>query len=233
MCMIKYLGIFIVIVGFMSSGVRALDMNDDFVNDPPLADELNEQLSSFTADLQRVVTQKIPVTLLQQAKAVGIAKMKKGGFVVALEGGQGMLMVRNGMQWSNPVCIELSNASVGFQVGIEAKTIVLVFTKREAIGSLQNTMKLGAGLDLSIGPLAADVGTNTVFEKDIYTYSEGLGLFAGLFLEGSSMGFDALCNEGLYGRKVTANQVLSGSAKPQTGVSAGVVNLKNVLNQAL
>lgn len=233
MRMIKYLSIFIAVVGLISSGVRASNFDDNFVNDLPLVEELNEQLSAFTTDLQRVVTKKIPTALLQQAKAVGVAKMKKGGFLVALEGGQGMIMVRQEGQWSNPACIQLSNASLGLQAGIEAKTIVLVFTKRKAVGNLQGAMKFGAGLDLSVGPLAADVGTNTVFDKDVYTYSEGLGLFAGLSLEGSSMSFDSLCNEGLYGKKVTTNQVLSGSAKPQTGVSAGVTNLKNVLNKAL
>jgi SH3 domain-containing YSC84-like protein 1 len=229
MRMIKYLGIFIAVVGLMSSGVRADDPNDNFVQDPPTADELNEQLSTLTKALQSVVTNKIPAALLQNAKAVAVADVKKGGFLVALEGGQGMLMVRNGMQWSNPACIKLSSASFGWQAGIEAKKVVLVFTNRDAIGDLQGAMKFGAGLDLSVGPLAADVGTNTVFDKDVYTYSEGMGLFAGISLEGSSMGFAPLCNEGLYGKKVTSPEVLSNKTTPERGVSAAVANLKNVL----
>jgi lipid-binding SYLF domain-containing protein len=233
MRMIKYLGIFFAIVCLMSSGVRAGNLDDNFVNDPTPVDELNEQLSTLTGALTSVISNKVPAALLQQAKAVGVAKVKKGGFLVALEGGQGMLMVRNGMQWSNPACIQLSSASFGWQAGIETKTVVLVFTKREAVGNLEGAMKFGAGLDLSVGPLAADIGTNMVFDKDVYTYSEGMGLFAGLSLEGSSMGFDPLCNEGLYGRKVTANEVLSDRTQPQRGVSAGVANLKNVLDKAL
>jgi lipid-binding SYLF domain-containing protein len=227
--MIKYLGIFFAVVCLMSSGVRAGSMDDNFVIEPPTLDEVNEQLSTLTSALQTVVTKKVPAALLQQAKAVGVAKVKKGGFLVALESGQGMLMVRNGMQWSNPACIQLSSASFGWQAGLEAKTVVLVFTKREAVGNLEGAMKFGAGLDLSVGPLATDVGTSSVFDKDVYTYSDGMGLFAGLSLEGSSLGFDALCNEGLYGKKVTAGEVLSGSVQPQRGNSAGVANLKNVL----
>jgi len=229
MRMIKYLGMFFAIVCLMSSGVRAGSLDDNFVNDPPPVDETNEQLSTLTAALQSVVTNKVPAALLQQAKAIGVAKVKKAGLMLALEGGQGMLMVRNGMQWSNPACIQMSSASFGWQAGVEAKTVVLVFTKREALGNLEGAMKFGAGLDLSVGPMAADVGTGMVFDKDVYTYSEGMGLFAGLSLEGSSMGFDALCNEGLYGKKVTANEVFSGSTQPQRGVSAGVANLKNIL----
>jgi len=230
MRMIKYLGIFIAVVGLMSSGVRADSLADNFVNEPPPVDEVNEQLSTLSTALQTVVTKKVPAALLDQAKAVVVAKVKKGGFMVALETGQGALMVKNGMQWSNPAFVQLSSASFGWQAGIEAKTVVLVFTKREAVGNLEGSMKLGAGLDLSVGPLAADVGTGTVFDKDVYTYSDGMGLFAGLSLEGSSMGFDALFNQGLYGKKVTANEVLSGSAQPQSGASAGVANLKSVLN---
>lgn len=232
MRMIKYLGIFFAVVCLMSSGVRAGNLDENFVIEPPTLDEINEQLSTLTAALQNVVS-KVPAALLQQAKAVGVAKVKKGGFLVALESGQGMLMIRNGMQWSDPACIQLSSASFGWQAGIEAKTVVLVFTNREAVGSLEGAMKFGAGLNLSVGPLAADVGTGTVFEKDVYTYSDGMGLFAGLSLEGSSLGFEPLCNEGLYGKKVTASEVLSGSVQPQRGASAGVANLKNVLDKSL
>lgn len=233
MSMIKYFGIFFAVVCLMSSGVQAGSMDDNFVMDPPPLDEINDQLSTLTAALQTVVTEKVPAALLQQAKAVGVAKVKKGGFLVALESGQGMLMVRNGMQWGNPACIQLSSASFGWQAGIEAKTVVLVFTKREAVGNLEGSMKFGAGLDLSVGPLAAEVGTGTVFDKEVYTYSDGMGLFAGLSLEGSALGFDPLCNEGLYGKKVTANEVLSDSVEPQSGAKAAVANLKNVLDKAL
>jgi lipid-binding SYLF domain-containing protein len=233
MRMIKYLGIFIAIVGLMSSSVQAGNLDENFVNEPPPLDEVNEQLSTLTAALQNVIAEKVPAALLQQAKAVAVAKVKKGGFMIALETGQGALMVRNGMQWSSPAFVQLSSASFGWQAGIEAKTVVLVFTNREAVGNLEGAMKFGAGLDLSVGPMAADVGTGTVFDKDVYTYSDGMGLFAGLSLEGSSMGFDSLYNQGVYGRKVTANEILSGSAQPQRGVSAGVANLKTVLDKAL
>ncbi|EDN67638.1 secreted protein [Beggiatoa sp. PS] len=94
MRMIKYLGMFFAIVCLMSSGVRAGSLDDNFVNDPPPVDETNEQLSTLTAALQSVVTNKVPAALLQQAKAIGVAKVKKAGLMLALEGGQGMLMVR-------------------------------------------------------------------------------------------------------------------------------------------
>ena len=238
MSMIKYLGIFFAVVCLMSSGVRAQSgsLDENFVIEPPTLDEVNDQLTTLTEALQTVVSKKIPAALLKKAKAISVAKVKKGGFLVALEGGQGMLMIRNGMQWSNPACIKVSSASFGWQAGIEAKTVVLVFTdtsKEEIVEKLEGAMKFEAGLGLSVGPLAADVGTNNVFGKKIYTYSDGMGLFAGLSLEGSSLAFDSLCSEGLYGTKVTTDDVLSNNVQPQRGASAGVANLKNVLDKSL
>ena len=173
----------------------------------------DENITALTAVLQTVINEKIPSSLLQQSQAVVVADVKKGGLVVAFEAGKGLISVREGQQWSNPVLIELAVASFGFQAGVEAKKIVLVFTNREAADNLlAGHLKLGAGLDLSAGPLAAEVSTGTVFDKDVYSYSDGLGLFAGLSLEGASLAPNEIANEQLYGEVVTTDDILSGKA---------------------
>ncbi len=228
MPMKKYLALLFGIVCFTGQSVFAGDDTADlFVNDPPPLEDVNKQIAALTTALETVIKDKIPAALMKQAKAVAVANAKKGGFVVAIQAGKGFMSVRDGQQWSNPALISISAASLGFQAGVEAKTVVLVFTKREAAEKvLEGSLKLGAGLNLSVGPLAADVTTDTVFEKEVYSYSDGMGLFAGLSLEGSSLSFDPLHNEGLYGKKVSAGDVFSGKA---TTKAVAVKTLKKML----
>lgn len=188
---------------------------------------IDDKVTTFTTTLQTIIDGKIPAELLQQSEAIAVADLKKGGFVVGFEAGKGLLSVREGQQWSNPVFIELASASFGFQAGVEIKQVVLVFTNREAVNNLlAGQLKLGAGLDLSAGPLAAEVSTGTIFDKDVYSYSDGMGLFAGLSLEGASLAADNYSNEQLYGKAVSADEILTGSA---TTNSPAVQKLKAML----
>ena len=176
-------------------------------------DSASNKVSDLTTILQTVIDAKIPPTLLQSSQAIVVAELKKAGMVVAFEVGKGLMTVRDGQQWSNPVMIELASASFGFQAGVEAKKIVLVFTNRDAANDLlDGQLKLGVGLDLSVGPLAAEVSTNTVFDKDVYSYSDGLGLFAGMSLEGASLAPDNAANEQLYKTGVNVDEILTGQA---------------------
>jgi lipid-binding SYLF domain-containing protein len=211
MSTIRYLSVLLAALCLISSPVRADDLTDNFVRNIPDCGEVSAQISGLTSDLKTILTEKVPSALRQIAQAVAVAYVKKGGFLVAIESGNGMLIVRNSDGWSNPAFTILSSASFGWQAGLEAKTVVLVFTKRDAATKLlAGNLKLGAGLDLAVGPLAADVGTGKVFDKEVYSYSDGVGLFAGLSLKGSSVSLDPDYNEGLYGRSVNSGEIFSG-----------------------
>lgn len=226
----KYITLLVSAWYFVNQGAYAKSETENlFVNEPPSLEEVNGQISTLTTTLETLIKDKIPSALIKQAKAIVVANAKKGGFVIAIQAGKGFMVVRNGQQWSNPALITVSAASVGFQAGVEAKTVVLVFTQREAAEKvLQGNLKLGAGLNLAVGPLATDVGTNTVFDKEVYTYSDGVGLFAGLSLEGSSLTFDSLPNEGLYGKKVKVAEIFSGKV---TTTAVAAKNLQKMLQE--
>jgi lipid-binding SYLF domain-containing protein len=211
---VKYLTIISAL--FLWSGwVIADDADDLFLNEPPAIEKVNQQISDLTQDLRTILTDKIPDALMKKAQALVVADVKKGGFLVAIQAGKGFMTVRQGDKWSDPAMVTLSSASFGFQAGVEAKTVVLVFTNRaNAEQTVQGNLKLGAGLDLAVGPLATEVGTDAVFEKEVYSYSDGMGLFAGLSLQGSSLSIDPLPNQSLYNQeKVTANDIFYGKLK--------------------
>ena len=49
---------------------------------------------------------------------------------------------------------------------------------------------------------------------EMLSYSRAQGVFAGVSLSGTSLGPDGGANEKVYGKKVDAKQIISGSAGP-------------------
>jgi len=63
---------------------------------------------------------------------------------------------------------------------------------------------------VSAGPVGrtAEAGTDATFRTEIYSYSRSRGLFAGLSLEGSSLGIDDEANDAVYEIRVEADALL-------------------------
>ncbi|MDM8568917.1 lipid-binding SYLF domain-containing protein [Thiotrichales bacterium HSG1] len=222
-CLIALLFGFCLILGT----ANADSMDELFVQEAPTVDEVNADIIRYKIILEEIIDTKVPKALLRNAEGIMVANVKKGGFLVAIQAGKGLLMLRKGYDWTNPSVVTVSNASFGLQAGVESKNIVLIFTRSKLAEDLLSAeLKLGAGLDLTVGPLATDVGTKEVFYKEIYFYSDGVGVFAGISFKGSSMASDDLANEGLYGKKVTADDIFSGRAST---TASAVVELKELL----
>ncbi|MBE9562331.1 MAG: lipid-binding SYLF domain-containing protein [Proteobacteria bacterium] len=229
MVKIRYLILLFLGLGLAYGTANSNSMDELFVQEAPSVDEVNNELADYKQILEEIINKNIPKTLLQKAEGIVVAKVKKGGFVFAIQAGKGLMVLRKDYDWSNPSLITVSSASLGLQAGLESKNIVLVFTRNELAKDLLNAnLKLGAGLDLAIGPLATDVGTKEVFDKEIYYYSDGVGIFAGVSLKGSSMAPDDFANEGLYGKKVTADDIFSGRTNTTSNI---VVKLKEMLQE--
>ena len=66
--------------------------------------------------------ESLPAAMLQKAEGVAIfPNMIKGGFILGVNYGKGVLHVRNADRtWSPPVMVTMGGGSVGFQVGVQA-----------------------------------------------------------------------------------------------------------------
>jgi lipid-binding SYLF domain-containing protein len=76
--------------------------------------------------------------------------------------------------------------------------------------------KLGADASIAAGPVGreAEASTNAAMSAQMLSYSRAQGVFAGVSLEGSSLGPDDDANTDLYGKKVTATEIIAGKAGP-------------------
>ena len=158
----------------------------------------------------------IPQDLLDKAECVIVLpSVKKGAFGVGGSYGRGVMVCRSGEhytgRWGAPALYALEGISIGFQLGGQATDFVLlVMNPKGARSLLSSKVKLGADASAAAGPKGrtAEGATDVVMNAEILSYSRNKGLFAGVSLEGSTLRSDGGANENLYGRKLTARQII-------------------------
>jgi len=150
--------------------------------------------------------ESIPPTMLNDASGVAIfPNMIKGGFILGVNYGKGVMHVRNqDGSWSPPVMVTMGGGSVGFQAGVQAADIILVFKTPRSLNGILNGQKVTLGADASIaaGPVGrqANASTDARLGAEIYSYARSRGLFLGVSLGGSDVSIDNNANSMLYGR---------------------------------
>jgi lipid-binding SYLF domain-containing protein len=145
----------------------------------------------------------IPLSLLARAQGVAIVPdLLKGGFIVGVRHGRGVLLVRDETgTWQPPQFISINGGSVGWQVGVQATDLVLVFRTSHSIrGLLRGKLTLGADISAAAGPVGreASAATDSTLRAEILSYSRSRGLFAGVALDGSVVQVDPLSNTAFY-----------------------------------
>lgn len=177
----------------------------------------------------------IPRDLLNKAECVVVLpSVKKGAFGIGGSYGRGVMVCRSGQhytgRWGAPALYALEGVSIGFQLGGQATDFVLlVMNPKGAQSLLSSKVKLGADASAAAGPKGrtAEGATDIVMNAEILSYSRNKGLFAGVSLEGSTLRSDGSANEKLYGRKVSAKEIIR---EGRVGVPGCARELDSLLN---
>jgi lipid-binding SYLF domain-containing protein len=177
----------------------------------------------------------IPRDLLDKAECLIILpSVKKGAFLIGGSYGRGVMVCRSGEhykgRWGAPALYALEGVSIGFQLGGQATDFVLlVMNQKGAQSLLSSKVKLGADASAAAGPKGrtAEGATDIVMSAEILSYSRNKGLFAGVSLEGSTLRSDGSANEKLYGKRVSAKEIIR---EGRVGVPACAHELDSLLN---
>jgi lipid-binding SYLF domain-containing protein len=162
----------------------------------------------------------------------------KGALGVGGEFGKGLVSQKNADgSWGAPVFIEISGGSFGFQLGVQATDLVMVFTNHDGIQPLlKGKLKLGADASAAAGPVGrkAEVGTDVLLKSAIYSYSRSKGLFAGISLDGSILSIDDSANENVYGKpfNVTTTAARKANATQMNTVGTFILALQKYVARA-
>lgn len=178
----------------------------------------------------------IPQDLLDKAECVVVLpSVKKGAFGIGGSYGRGVMVCRSGPhykgKWGAPSLYALEGVSIGFQLGGQATDFVLlVMNPKGAKSLLSSKVKLGADASAAAGPKGrtAEGATDIVMNAEILSYSRNKGLFAGVSLEGSTLRSDGSANTKLYGRKLTAKEIIRDG---KVGIPASARELISLLDQ--
>jgi lipid-binding SYLF domain-containing protein len=168
----------------------------------------------------------IPKDLLDKARCVIVfPSVLKAAFIVGGSYGRGVMVCRTGHNmtgpWGAPVMMALEGGSFGLQIGGEATDfVILVMNNRGADSILHSKVKLGADASVAAGPKgrAAEADTDAAMRAEMLSYSRSRGVFAGISLEGSTLRSDGDANKRLYGKDVSATDIIGESkvAAPQS-----------------
>lgn len=169
-------------------------------------------------ELMRMPEQNIPTWLLERAYAVAvIPAVIKVGLGIGGRRGKGVLVVRKDTgHWSNPIFVNLTGGSFGFQVGVQSTDVVLVFTSKQSIeGIVGGKVTLGADASVAAGPIGrqSSAATDIGLTAQVYSYSRASGLFAGVALDGSAITIDSGSNESFYKKPgILASEIIRADA---------------------
>jgi lipid-binding SYLF domain-containing protein len=166
------------------------------------------------------VPDDIPAELLEKAECVIVLpSVMKAAFIVGGSYGRGVMSCRSGPDfngpWSAPAMMALEGASVGFQIGGQATDFVLlVMNKRGADSILTSKVKLGGDIAAAAGPKGrnAAASTDVTMRAEVLSYSRSRGLFAGVSLEGSTLRPDGDAQARIYGKGVSAKEIVINSS---------------------
>ena len=158
----------------------------------------------------------IPQSVIDKADCVVVLpSVIKFAFGFGGSYGRGVMTCRGGEDfkgpWGAPTMMALEGGSFGLQIGGQATDFVLLLmSPRSARSILDSKVKLGADISAAAGPVGrnASAETDVTLRAEILSYSRSRGLFAGISLSGSTLRPDNGANKKLYGRNVSAHDIV-------------------------
>lgn len=167
-------------------------------------DKSTQLIGAFRSQIPDAVASRVHCIVI-------VPGLKKGGFVVGGEGGNGFATCVSGGMWSSPAPIQLGGGTVGAQVGFQSADVLALVVSDSAAKALEaGNFKIGVNASASAGPVGAsssatgDVGV----KSDILTYAQSSGLFAGATLNGMTVSSDDDATRALYGTQVDLASIL-------------------------
>jgi lipid-binding SYLF domain-containing protein len=166
------------------------------------------------------VPDNVPQEVLEKAQCViVIPSMTKIAMGIGGSYGRGAMICRSGKAfngpWGSPAMYAIEGGSFGLQLGAESTDVVLMVMNSRGVDALLNSkIKLGGEASAAAGPKGRHVeaSTDASMRAEILSYSRSRGLFGGISLEGSSLRPDDDATEQVYGSRMSARRIITGTA---------------------
>ena len=161
----------------------------------------------------------IPKELMERAECIGIFPgVKKGAFVIGGEYGHGVFTCRkeDGTMGA-PALFTVGGGSIGWQFGGKKVDVVMLIMNKEGVRRLlQDEFTLGGEIAAVAGPVGrtAQAATDAQMHAEILSWSHARGVFLGAAFKGAVIKPDPPATEALYGKPMTATEILMAENVP-------------------
>lgn len=150
----------------------------------------------------------LPRQVVDLAECVIVVPSVKGSSI-----GRGAMSCRSGPDFTGPWGPPAMYVLEGFRLDPQSISrwdfVLLVVNPKGVNPVLKSKVKLGGEVSAAWGPKGRDAeAAAATMHAEILTYSRSRGLIAGHSLEGATLGPDDSANENLYGRPITARQIV-------------------------
>src|SRR5436190_2064376 len=174
-----------------------------------------QEAATVLKEIHAVPDKDIPEELWGRAECVIVVPgLKKAAFVIGGEYGNGLMSCKHGSEWSAPVFMQVGKGSWGLQIGAQSIDLVLLVMNKSGMEKmLKNKVSLGAEASVAAGPVGRDAraATDAQMKAEILSYSRTQGLFAGINLSGGVVRPDTDDTADLYGKTISASDVVMGT----------------------
>jgi lipid-binding SYLF domain-containing protein len=168
-------------------------------------DDLISHVESCEAILQEFMGRPetaIPASVLARARAIVITNQFKAGFVLGVQNGYGVILVKKASgRWSVPVLIKAGAASLGFQLGATSVETVFVITDDQTPRLMfNNRFNVGVDAKAVAGPHASEKedDNHPIIDAPVLVYTKNEGLYAGATLRAGYLARNDPANRLLY-----------------------------------
>ena len=202
---------------------------------PTLAqNKIDNRLGDSAEVLSQILSKpdEIPKQLLNRARCVLVfPAVRKIAVGIGGTYGRGVIVCRSGQDmtgpWTAPAMYKLNVGSLGVQLGSSTTDyVLLVQTKLGAQKVLSGKLKLGADASAVAGPSGAKALSANDPNVDVLTYSRAKsGLFAGASLGSAELDTDDDANKAVYGKSITATDIVREGAVTVTPAGQRLVNV--------
>jgi lipid-binding SYLF domain-containing protein len=171
-----------------------------------------ETCEAILREFQQKPDLAVPASVWQRAKGLLIINQFKAGFLLGVQDGWGVLMVKKpDGRWSLPVLINAGEASIGLQLGGKKQESVFIITDEATPRKLfSNRVNIGVDAKAVAGPKAAEKDSNNeeIYKAHLLAYTRTVGLYAGATVKAGHISRNDEANFTLYNTRYTLPELL-------------------------
>ncbi len=162
------------------------------------------------ATMQRVMIDAKGIYIVP---AYGRAALGIGG-----QGGAGVLLIRQGPDWSDPAFYNIGGISIGAQVGAEGGAVAFVLKNDKAVQRFTDKNNFSLSADAGITVVNwTKIAQGSTGEGDVIAWSGTKGLFGNVATIGvSDIRYNERMTNAYYGKATSAMDVIDGKVKNPT-----------------